>query len=319
MDETYGVSINHVCSLASFLPPATAFFRLLPCRLVPLGSTYSSLHLSARHCASITAHTHTLPRSSSSQSLRSVRFPPSDFLGRDCRFLQGPDTDMRQVAKIRKALDKQQSITVVLLNYKKDRTPFWNLLSIDPLRDTKGGVVGFIGVQKNVSDIVHFYKRRVKPSNRTSTRPGEMGHLMHPHAAGACEALLNGTTDDAARFSEGKGDTGAARPSFNYSFGQAATGPPPAHIPGSVSSLPSVSLPCDPIPLDPMEPMEYSGGSTTGSMGGSGEGSTVGSSGGNDQTQSLSSSRSVDSEYVLCWVMLGGEGAGEGGRNVCIY
>jgi hypothetical protein len=220
---------------------------------------------------------------------------------------------MRQVAKIRKALDKQQSITVVLLNYKKDRTPFWNLLSIDPLRGSRGGVVGFIGVQKNVSDIVHFYKRRVKPTNRTSTRPGEMGHLVHPHAAGACEALLNGTMDDAASVSEGKGDAGAARPSFNYSFGQAATGPPPAYIPGCVSSLPSVSLPSfEPIPLHPMEPMECSGGSTMGSMGGSGEGSTGGSSGGNDQTQSLSSSRSVDSEYVV------GRGRGKGaGMSVC--
>ena len=49
--------------------------------------------------------------------------------------LQGPGTDQKQTAKIRRALDKKEPISVVVLNYKRDDTPFWNLVSIDPLKD----------------------------------------------------------------------------------------------------------------------------------------------------------------------------------------
>jgi hypothetical protein len=47
-------------------------------------------------------------------------------LGRNCRFLQGPDTDPRSVEKIRKAIEVGSDMSMCLLNYRVDGTTFWN-------------------------------------------------------------------------------------------------------------------------------------------------------------------------------------------------
>jgi PAS domain S-box-containing protein len=73
-------------------------------------------------------------------------------LGRNCRFLQGPHTDARAVAKIRQAIDKGDDATVVLLNYRSDGSTFWNQFFIAALRDDKGVVVNYLGVQCKVSE-----------------------------------------------------------------------------------------------------------------------------------------------------------------------
>ncbi len=52
---------------------------------------------------------------------------------RNCRFLQGSDTDKEEVAKIRRAIDEERDETVELLNYKKDGTPFRNRFFLCPL------------------------------------------------------------------------------------------------------------------------------------------------------------------------------------------
>ena len=61
------------------------------------------------------------------------------------RFLQGAGTDLGDVAKIREALQNGQSYCGRLLNYKKDGTPFWNLLTTAPIKDDEGKVLKFIG------------------------------------------------------------------------------------------------------------------------------------------------------------------------------
>lgn len=75
-----------------------------------------------------------------------------EVLGRNCRFLQGPDTDPRSVDKIRKGIEKGEDTTVVLLNYRKDGATFWNQFFIAALRDGDGNVVNYLGVQCKVSE-----------------------------------------------------------------------------------------------------------------------------------------------------------------------
>lgn len=75
-----------------------------------------------------------------------------EVLGRNCRFLQGPDTDPRAVDRIRKGIEKGEDATVVLLNYKKDGGTFWNQFFIAALRDGEGNVVNYLGVQCKVSE-----------------------------------------------------------------------------------------------------------------------------------------------------------------------
>lgn len=67
-------------------------------------------------------------------------------LGRNCRFLQGTDTSQESVDEVRQALSQGNDVSVTLINYMADGTPFWNKLFIAALRDAHNNIVNFIGV-----------------------------------------------------------------------------------------------------------------------------------------------------------------------------
>lgn len=67
-----------------------------------------------------------------------------------CRFLQGRDSDLRVVAKLKHAVLNGDDVHVIIRNYAKDGTPFWNELFMAPLRDAGGRVVHFVGIQSDV-------------------------------------------------------------------------------------------------------------------------------------------------------------------------
>jgi len=71
--------------------------------------------------------------------------------GRNCRYLQGPGTREEPVAAMRDAIDNEEPVTVELRNYRKDGTPFWNRVTIAPVRDD-GAVVNWIGFQEDVTE-----------------------------------------------------------------------------------------------------------------------------------------------------------------------
>ena len=60
-------------------------------------------------------------------------YSKNEMLGRSCNFLQGKDTNPDDVHDIRMAVKKNQRVCVVILNYCKDGSPFWNVLSIVPV------------------------------------------------------------------------------------------------------------------------------------------------------------------------------------------
>lgn len=74
-----------------------------------------------------------------------------EALGHNCRFLQGPDTDAEAVARIRQAIRNEQSIEVVLLNYKKDGTKFWNHLELSPVCDSDSRCAHYIGILQDIT------------------------------------------------------------------------------------------------------------------------------------------------------------------------
>nr|AML79482.1 putative LOV domain-containing protein [Typhonium blumei] len=86
--------------------------------------------------------------------LELTEYSREEILGRNCRFLQGPETDRETVRKIREAIDNQTDVTVQLLNYTKSGKKFWNLFHLQPMRDQKGEVQYFIGVQLDGSQYV---------------------------------------------------------------------------------------------------------------------------------------------------------------------
>jgi PAS domain S-box-containing protein len=72
-------------------------------------------------------------------------------LGRNCRFLQGTDTNKEKVDQVRKTLANGEDVTVTMINYMADGTPFWNKLFIAALRDSENNIVNFIGVTVKVA------------------------------------------------------------------------------------------------------------------------------------------------------------------------
>ncbi|MDQ3539264.1 MAG: PAS domain-containing protein, partial [Chloroflexota bacterium] len=78
-------------------------------------------------------------------------YAPEDVLGRNCRFLQGPGSDPGAVKRMRMALDRAQEFTGVLLNYRRDGTPFWNEINISPVYDQGGILTHFVGLQQDVT------------------------------------------------------------------------------------------------------------------------------------------------------------------------
>jgi PAS domain S-box-containing protein len=77
-------------------------------------------------------------------------YSPEEVLGRNCRFLQGPDTDSNAIEAIRHALAAETRITIDILNYRKDGTKFWNRLRIRPVFDKKGKLTYFVGNQNPI-------------------------------------------------------------------------------------------------------------------------------------------------------------------------
>ena len=81
-------------------------------------------------------------------------YAAEQVIGRNCRFLQGPDTDPEPVLEMRLAVKEQRASMVTLLNYRADGSAFWNSVSTAPVCDGDGDVIGFIAMQIDVTEQV---------------------------------------------------------------------------------------------------------------------------------------------------------------------
>ncbi|KAI3467401.1 hypothetical protein Pfo_024064 [Paulownia fortunei] len=79
--------------------------------------------------------------------LKLTGYARHEVLGQNCRFLSGIDTDPTTQFQIKECIRSQQACTVRILNYRKDRTSFWNFLHISPVRNASGKVAFFVGIQ----------------------------------------------------------------------------------------------------------------------------------------------------------------------------
>src|SRR3712207_4676581 len=78
-------------------------------------------------------------------------YQEEEVLGRNCRFLQGAHTDREAVAELREAVSEHRALSVELLNYKRDGTPFWNACFIAPVFDKDDKLLYFFASQLDVT------------------------------------------------------------------------------------------------------------------------------------------------------------------------
>jgi adenylate cyclase len=82
---------------------------------------------------------------------RMTGYSAAEVLGYNCRFLQGEKTDRQAVNRLRSAIKAGRNLTLKLLNYHKNGTPFWNELTISPIFDLDNQLTHYVGIQSDIT------------------------------------------------------------------------------------------------------------------------------------------------------------------------
>ncbi|KAI3394903.1 hypothetical protein diail_2074 [Diaporthe ilicicola] len=105
--------------------------------------------------------------------VKTTGYSRNEIVPRNCRFLQGAHTDRQPVQRLKTAINEEKESVELLLNYKKNGDPFWNLLYVAPLYNHRGKVEFFIGGQVNCSTTIHSNVDVLKVLSTSSTPEAE--------------------------------------------------------------------------------------------------------------------------------------------------
>ena len=79
-------------------------------------------------------------------------YDSADFIGKNSRFLQGEDRDQEEIKTMALAIKNGKPCHVVVRNYKKNGSLFWNEISLTPIYNNNKMLTHFIGVQNDVTE-----------------------------------------------------------------------------------------------------------------------------------------------------------------------
>ena len=82
---------------------------------------------------------------------RMTGYPMEEIVGRNCRFLQGPETNLDALRQMRDAIERREEVAIEILNYRKNGSTFWNALFVSPVFDDTGKLRYFFGSQLDIS------------------------------------------------------------------------------------------------------------------------------------------------------------------------
>ena len=137
--------------------------------------------------------------------LRMTGYTLGEVVGRNCRFLQGPDTAQSGLATLRAALRAGRDCAVLLRNHRKDGTSFWNELTMAPVRDDDGHLTHYIGIQTDVTARVAaeaaLHRANAELESRVAARTAAL-----TDANAALVAAQYETLDRLARAAESRDD-----------------------------------------------------------------------------------------------------------------
>ncbi len=104
-------------------------------------------------------------------------YSEAEMLGRNCRFLQGEDTDPEVVQAIRVALAAGETFRGPIMNYRKSGQEFWNGLTITPILGAAGEITHFVSVQRDISELFAL-RESLRSQIRRSKREAETASLL---------------------------------------------------------------------------------------------------------------------------------------------
>nr|AML78536.1 putative LOV domain-containing protein [Pittosporum resiniferum] len=116
--------------------------------------------------------------------LKLTGYARNEVLGRNCRFLSGQNTDSSTQFKIKESIQTEQPCTVCILNYRKDKSSFWNYLHMSPVRNASGKIAYFIGVQMDASG-QNTDKQTLSPEMRHLSAVGAVKVAVRSSSMGA--------------------------------------------------------------------------------------------------------------------------------------
>ncbi|WP_251329202.1 bacterio-opsin activator domain-containing protein [Haloplanus pelagicus] len=109
---------------------------------------------------------------------RITGYPSTYAVGRNCRFLQGEATRDEPVARMRAAIEAGEATSVELRNYTRDGDPFWNEVTLSPLRDATGEVAYYVGFQQDVTRRKHAERAAARRAARIESEQATQEHLL---------------------------------------------------------------------------------------------------------------------------------------------
>jgi PAS domain S-box-containing protein len=131
-----------------------------------------------------------------SEFCRTTGYSREESTGRNCRFLQGPDTEPEAIQVIRNTLSKGQDCHVKLTNYKKSGELFQNLLSMKPVFDADNIYRYVIGVQFEIKEDSNLKARLIQLDKLLRLLPSKL-NLRSKASARAKGAMAVKVTGEA--------------------------------------------------------------------------------------------------------------------------
>ena len=90
-----------------------------------------------------------------------------EVVGRNCRLLQGEDTDRGAIRSMAIAVANGATETNTVLNHRKDGTTFWNEVRLAPIPGPDGHPLFYLGLLTDVTERVEAEQRLASPRRCT--------------------------------------------------------------------------------------------------------------------------------------------------------
>lgn len=108
----------------------------------------------------------------------------SEVIGKNCRFLQGADNQQAGIATLKNAIAEQRVCSETLRNYRKDKSMFWNEITVSPIFDNAGNLMFFLGIQQDVTHRQRDTAKILEQNQRLVMNQGTLLELARYDASG---------------------------------------------------------------------------------------------------------------------------------------